>query len=233
MSLLSSLLMLIAIGCSVAFWRSHRGDSPQMFLVVLGALIGAACGSKLGYLFAEAPILLNNPRWLEMILVGKTVLGGILGGYVGVEIAKRFVRYDGVTGDLFAQMVPLSIALGRLGCITNRCCPGKELPPAWYTVTHADGSVHWPASEVELLFNLTAADVFAVLRRGRILAGQHFHLYMIAYGTFRFAHEWMRHETLLIRSWTGYQLLSLVAISGVVLFVRRQWGSTPAASTSQ
>ncbi|MEN9845648.1 MAG: hypothetical protein RIS36_795 [Pseudomonadota bacterium] len=91
-------------------------------------------------------------------------------------IAKRFVRYDGVNGDLFAQMVPLSIALGRLGCITNRCCPGKELPPAWYTVTHADGSVHWPASEVELLFNLTAAAVFAVLRRGRILAGQHFHL---------------------------------------------------------
>jgi phosphatidylglycerol:prolipoprotein diacylglycerol transferase len=223
MSIVSSILMLIAIGCSLAFWRSRRGDSPEMVLVVLGALCGAAFGSKLGYCFSEVHVLLHNPRWMEMVLVGKTVVGGLLGGYIGVELAKKLVRYQGVTGDLFAQMVPLSIALGRIGCMVNRCCPGQELPPAWYTVTHADGSVHWPAAEVELIFNLVAAAVFMILRRRGILPGQHFHLYMISYGTFRFFHEWMRHETLLVAPWTGYQLLSLLlALSGLVLFVRRQ-----------
>lgn len=223
MSLLSSLLMIIAIASCVAFWRSRRGDSPQMFLVILGALIGAACGSKLGYGFAEIRVLLTSPHWLEMLIVGKTVLGGLLGGYVGVEITKSIVRYKGITGDLFAQMIPLSIALGRLGCVANRCCPGKEIAPTWYAVTHGDGSVHWPASEVELLFNVTAALVFGILRRQKILTGQHFHLYMISYGAFRFAHEWMRHETQLVGVWTGYQFLSLLlALSGLVLFVRRQ-----------
>jgi phosphatidylglycerol:prolipoprotein diacylglycerol transferase len=225
MSILSSLLMLIAIGGSFAFWRSRRGDSPEMFLVILGGLIGAACGSKLGYGLAEINVLLNNPKRWELLIIGKTVLGGILGGYVGVELAKRIVRYEGITGDLFAQMVPLSIALGRLGCIANRCCPGKEIPPTWYAVTHADGSPHWPASEVELLFNLTAVVVFGILRKRSILPGQHFHLYMISYGAFRFVHEWMRQETTLVGSWTGYQLLSLLMVScGVILFVRRQRG---------
>lgn len=226
MSILSSLLMIIAIAGSVTFWRSRRGDSPEMFLVILGALIGAACGSKLGYGFAEMRVLLASPHWLEMLLVGKTVLGGILGGYIGVEITKSIVRYKGVTGDLFAQITPLSIVLGRLGCIANRCCPGKEIAPTWYAVTHADGSLHWPAAEIELLFNMTAVFVFGILRRRSILTGQHFHLYMISYGTFRFVHEWMRQETSLVGTWTGYQFLSLIlALSGLVLFVRRQRAS--------
>ena len=230
MSLLSSVLMIIAIAGSLTFWRSRRGDSPEMLLVVLGALIGAACGSKLGYGFAEIRLLLTSPRWFEMLLAGKTVLGGLLGGYAGVEIGKSMVRYRGITGDLFAQMVPLSIALGRLGCIANRCCPGKEIGPAWYAVSHADGSLHWPASEVELLFNLTVVVVFGILRKRKILPGQHFHLYMISYGLFRFFHEWKRQETTLVGVWTGYQALSLLlALSGIVLFVRRQ-RTTDAAS---
>lgn len=223
MSVVSSILMLVAIGCSIAFWRSRQGDSLNMLVVVLGALVGAFCGAKLGFCFSEFRALAQDPRWPEKILVGKTVLGGILGGYVGVELTKRLFKYQGFTGDLFAQMVPLSIALGRIGCMLNRCCPGKALSPEWYTVTHDGGSSHWPAAEVEVLFNLAAVAVFAILRRRNILRGQHFHLYMIMYGTFRFFHEFMRSETLLVGFWTGYQLLSLaLTCSGLLLFMRRR-----------
>jgi phosphatidylglycerol:prolipoprotein diacylglycerol transferase len=223
MSIVSSLLMLIAIGCSIAFWRSRQGHSLSTLVIVCSAIVGAFCGAKLAFCLAEFHALVQDPRWLEKILVGKTVLGAILGGYIGVELAKRLVRYQGITGDLFAQMVPLSIALGRSGCMLNRCCPGQELPTAWYTVTHEDGSSHWPAAEVEVVFNLCAAAVFAILRKRNLLRGQHFHLYMIMYGTFRFFHEFMRSETLFVGSWTGYQILSiLLACSGLLLFVRRK-----------
>ena len=51
----------------------------------------------------------------------------LLGGYLGVEIAKRFLRYPGTTGDWFALVVPLSIMLGRVGCILHGCCSGRVL----------------------------------------------------------------------------------------------------------
>lgn len=223
MSIVSSLLMLIAIGCSIAFWRSRQGHSLNTLVVVCGALVGAFCGAKIGFCFSEFRALIQDPRWLEKVLVGKTVVGAILGGYLGVELTKRVVGHQGITGDLFAQMAPLSIALGRIGCMVNRCCPGQELPSAWYSVTHQDGSSHWPAAEVEIIFNLGAAAVFAILRTRNLLRGQHFHLYMIMYGTFRFFHEFVRSETLFVGSLTGYQLLSIIlTCSGLLLFVRRQ-----------
>jgi phosphatidylglycerol:prolipoprotein diacylglycerol transferase len=65
--------------------------------------------------------------------------------------------------------------------------------------------------------------VFLVLRRRRILSGQHFHLYLIAYGLFRFWHEYMRATPRLHGGITGYQIAALsVAGLGILGFVRRR-----------
>ncbi len=45
--------------------------------------------------------------------------------------------------------------------------------------------------------------------RGYALRGQHFHLYLIAYGIFRFAHEWMRVTPKMFGILSGYQLAAL------------------------
>ena len=43
--------------------------------------------------------------------------------------------------------------------------------------------------------------------------GQHFHLYLIAYGIFRFAHEWMRVTPKLGGILSGYQLAALACVA--------------------
>ena len=57
---------------------------------------------------------------------------------------------------------------------------------------------------------------------GYALRGQHFHLYLIAYGLFRFAHEWMRVTPKFGGIISGYQIAALgcVALGGIG-FVRR------------
>jgi len=74
---------------------------------------------------------------------------------------------------------------------------------------------------------------FFVLRRKHLLTGQHFHLYLISYGIFRFAHEFMRDTPRVFGGLSGYQIASLAVVAlGMIGFERRrrQGGSLPAVA---
>ena len=73
--------------------------------VRLWALIGAVVGAHLFELPADlfgwaapSPEMLAHPGQGSMIL-GRTVLGGLLGGWIAVEWKKRRMGFVGATGD--------------------------------------------------------------------------------------------------------------------------------------
>jgi phosphatidylglycerol:prolipoprotein diacylglycerol transferase len=216
-------LTLAGIVLSVVFWsRLARRDS-RLLTVYAAALIGAFLGAKLVYFAAEGYRHLGaGDMWLQLA-TGKTVLGGLLGGYLAVEAAKRLVGYAGVTGDWFATIVPFGILLGRVGCWVHGCCPGKVCDPAWFTVADSAGVTRWPAVPVEMLFNLGMIAVFWWLRDTDRLPGQHFHIYLMAYGGFRFLHEFFREEPKILGPISGYHVAAL-AVGGLGLggFVLRR-----------
>ena len=215
-------LMLAGIVVSILFWSRLARRDDRLLVVYVAALIGAFLGAKVVYFFAEGYQHLGAPDlWLQLA-TGKTILGGLLGGYAAVETAKRLVGYVGVTGDWFATIAPVGIILGRIGCWFHGCCVGKVCQPAWFTVNDAAGVARWPSVPVEILFNVAMVVVFVLLRRACKLSGQHFHIYLIAYGVFRFLHEFLREEPKLFGPITGYQIAALaVATLGVFGFVRR------------
>ena len=160
--------------------------------------------------------------WLQLA-TGKSILGGLLGGYAAVELAKVWLRYPGITGDWFAAIVPIGIMLGRLGCLRQGCCQGIPFGHAWFTITDANGQARWPAVPVEMLFNLTVFLWLLALRKRQIWPGQHFHLYLIAYGGFRFVHEFARDEPRLALSMSGYQFAALAVLAfGLFRFFQRR-----------
>src|SRR5690606_24252142 len=135
---------------------------------------------------------------------GKSITGALPGGWAGVEITKRFVGYRGITGDRFALLLPVPLALGRFGCLDAGCCRGL------------DG---WPAVPVEIGFQLLMLGVLMLLRARQWLPGQHFHCYLIGYGLFRFAHEAVRATPKVIFGLSGYQWISLaVVLAAAVAF---------------
>ncbi len=215
-------LLLTGIAVSLVFWsRLARRDS-RLMLLYGAALVSAFFGAKVVYLLAEGWLFWDAPdRWL-IWATGKSVLGALLGGYAGVEIAKRAIGYTAPTGDWFSIVAPLGIALGRVGCLLHGCCTGVVCEPAWWTLRDAAGVDRWPAVPVELSFNVAALALFTVLRRAGKLRGQLFHIYLIAYGLFRFAHEFLRATPRLSHGITGYQIAALaVAGLGFVGFYRR------------
>ncbi len=106
---------------------------PRHRWVGLGALLGAVLGAKLGMVLFEpaAPLHELWARIFALDFAGKTVVGGIAGGYLGVELTKRLVGLRGSTGDAFAVALPLSLAFGRLGCWLEGCCYGVPSAAAW------------------------------------------------------------------------------------------------------
>jgi phosphatidylglycerol:prolipoprotein diacylglycerol transferase len=216
-------LLLAGIAVSLFVWSRLARREPGLVAVYFGGLLGAFTGAKLVYLAAEGWMFWDSPqRWL-IWATGKTILGALLGGYAGVEIVKKFVGYEKPTGDLWAIVAPVGIILGRIGCLLHGCCLGRECAPGWWTLHDAQGVARWPAVPVEIGFNLVALAIFFTLRRMGRLPGQHFHLYLIGYGLFRFGHEWFRDTPRISHGFSGYQVAALACAGlGVWGFARRR-----------
>lgn len=203
--------MLAAIAISAWYWFVKSKREPALLAVYIGALGGAFLGAKLAYLFAEGWRDVSLPDPWRRLLAGKSVIGGLLGGYAGVEVAKAMTGWRRPTGDAFALIVPLGIALGRVGCRLQGCCLGRPVDPGWLTVRDADGTPRWPASQAELAFQLGMFGLLLVLWRQSRFRDRLFFLYLGVYGVFRFTHEFVRDTPRMIAGITGYQLLALVA----------------------
>jgi phosphatidylglycerol:prolipoprotein diacylglycerol transferase len=216
-------LLLAGVVISFFFWKRRARQDKRLVFIYGAALVGAFFGAKIVYLFAEGWLHFGAPdMWLQLA-AGKSILGALLGGYVFVELAKHHLGYERATGDDFALIAPISIGLGRVGCLIHGCCLGAACSPGWYTIKDVEGVSRWPAPVAELGFNVVVFALFLFLRRRKILPGQHFHLYLIGYGLFRFAHEFIRATPRLLGSLSGYHFAALaVAIFGMVCFARRQ-----------
>ena len=217
------LLILAGIGVSLALWSRVARRDERLLIIYVAALVSAFLGAKIVYLAAEGWMYWHSPdRWM-IWATGKTILGALLGGYAGVELAKKLVGYAQPTGDWFALIAPVGIVLGRVGCLLHGCCLGRECAAHWWTLCDAHGLPRWPAVPVEIGFNVVALAAVFILRKRGALPGQHFHLYLIGYGLFRFAHEFLRATPRVASGFTGYHLAALaVAGVGVWGFLRRR-----------
>lgn len=217
------LLLLAGIAVSFFTWSRLARNDSRLPVIYAAALVCAFAGAKLVYLAAEGWLWWDHPeRWMAW-LSGKSILGALLGGYAGVEAAKKLTGYTSPTGDLFAVIAPLGILLGRVGCLVHGCCPGVVCEKSWFTIPGADGLSRWPAVPVEMGFNAVVLGVVLVLRARKILPGQHFHLYLMACGVFRFFHEFLRETPRVAGVFSGYQLAALAVFAlGAWGFLRRR-----------
>jgi phosphatidylglycerol:prolipoprotein diacylglycerol transferase len=219
----ASWVVLVSMLVSLYFWFRSGASTRKLLPVYGGALIGAVVGGKTVYLLAQGWLDWSQPDWWTRVLAGKTITGALLGGYLGVELAKKWIGHRQPTGDLFALMVPLSIAVARVSCWLSGCCLGHVCEPSWYSMKDSLGRDRWPAVPVELGFNLMMVAVLALLRHTRRFPHQHFHIYLVAYGLFRFVHEFWRDTPRLIGPLSGYHLASVaLVILGAERFWRRE-----------
>ena len=225
-------LMLAGILASILMWSRMARRDERLVLIYIAALTGAFLGAKLAYLGAEGWLYWPDPKRWVILATGKSITGALLGGYGAVELAKRALKYTGATGDTFAIVAPVGIMFGRVGCMIHGCCLGKMCPVAWFVIADTHGALRWPASQMEFVFNLLLLGVAVTLRRLNLLPGQHFHIYLMAYGVFRFFHEFLRDTPAILGPITGYQIAAFgIFILGLAGFIRRRAAVATALSS--
>jgi prolipoprotein diacylglyceryltransferase len=97
--------------------RRRAGDTvivPYRWATLSCAAGGAALGARLLAWLANPEGTYDLP---SLLLGGKTIVGGLIGGLVGVELVKRAMGIRRSTGDLYAPALAVAIAIGRIGCL--------------------------------------------------------------------------------------------------------------------
>lgn len=225
-------LLLAGIVVGAALWCGRFRRDPRLLPIYFAAMLGALLGAKVVYLLAEGWIDWHRPDAGWRLAVGKSILGGLVFGYLGVEAAKKLLDYRAPTGDAFALVTPVGLTLGRIGCWLHGCCLGRPCPPSWYALPDPHGVPRWPAVPAELAFQLVALSVILWLHRIRWRPGQLFHGYLIAYGTFRFLHEFVRDTPRILGPLSGYHFAALaLGTLGVIRFVQRERARANPAAT--
>jgi prolipoprotein diacylglyceryltransferase len=206
-------------GYAVFRWvRGRQGDvvsEPQRWTVLAAAAVGALLGSRLLGLAEQWPTVLIAWRagrvWALLLSAGgKTIVGGLLGGWLGVEIAKRMTGIRRRTGDLFVLPLCVGIAVGRVGCLLAGLADdtyGKPTSFPW-AVDLGDGIGRHPVQLYEIFFLIL---VGVLLTNIRLPEGARFRIFLAAYLAWRIAIDFLKPQPLV----HGMNLIQWACVAGL------------------
>jgi len=188
----------------------------QRWTVVLGAVIGGAIGAKIPFAVMNPASAVDGSLWLSD---GRTITFGLVGGYLGVELAKWSAGVKAKTGDSFAVPLAVTVGLSRFGCLYAGCCYGAPSRVPW-AFDLGDGIPRHPVQLYEAAFHLGAAVLLYRLGRAGRFERQRVKLYFLGYFVFRFFEELVRPEPRLALGLTLYQWATLAFVP---LFLILYW----------
>jgi phosphatidylglycerol---prolipoprotein diacylglyceryl transferase len=220
--------LALAGGVQLYRWQRRRaGQSallqPGSFAVVVGCILGAAIGNKLVF-WIEMPHLWHGavPDW-RLIASGQSIVGGLLGGLLGVETAKKITGVQHSTGDQFILPLVAGTVVGRIGCFLAGLHDGTYGVPTTlpWGVDFGDGIPRHPTQVYDMLFVLAAG---ALLWQGRAALarspGLAFKLYLASYLAWRLLVDGIKPVPYAYAfGLSGIQWVCVLALAGYLPFV--------------
>lgn len=169
---------------------SDELDSLTRWRLLAAAALGALLGARLLAYAADPQALAGFPWWLRPWM-GKTIVGGLLGGTLAVELLKRRLGLQQRTGDVYALPLAVGIAVGRLGCFLQGVSDHTAGTPSSlpWALDQGDGIPRHPAALYEAAACLLIAGLLWRLQRTRYQRGDLYRAFLLSYCAVRFALE--------------------------------------------
>jgi phosphatidylglycerol:prolipoprotein diacylglycerol transferase len=203
------------------FLRKRQGDTitaNNRIWIIIATIFGSLLGSRLlGGL--ENPVTLQSAVNKGLYFYqNKTILGGLLGGLIIVELVKKLIKEKHSSGDLITYPLMLALIVGRIGCFSMGVFEdtfGIKTSLPW-GMELGDGVPRHPVCLYEILFLVLAWIALVQLQKRYILAeGARFKLFMISYLTFRFLLDFIKpHYTYAI----GLSTIQVAAVLGLLYY---------------
>ncbi len=216
-------VLAYSLGFQFYLYLKRGGPGPKLGAeqnawLFLGCLLGAIAGAKL-LAWAEAPALYwalrHDPNfWFG----GKTIVGGLLGGWAGIEIAKRALGITVSLGDACVHPIILGMCIGRVGCFLtglsdNTCGIPSNLP---WAVDYGDGIPRHPAQIYEIVFLIVLGLALWFGRASLAVNGLKFRWFLTAYLAFRFYIDFFKPHWTLFGGLSGIQWGCLAGLACTV-----------------
>jgi len=228
--------VMVATGFLVGLWTaSRRGLSsgiPAEKVLDLGPWLigGTIVGARALYVISYWHEQFADRAWVEIFMVwrgGLVFYGGLIGATLaGLIYARKHSLPVWKLADVIAPSIALGSVFGRIGCLLNGCCYGRECSLPWaihfprghQTFPHG---VH-PTEVYDSLLNLVLYLGLAWLYRHKKFQGEVFAVYLMGYAVFRSLVEMFRgdYPQYYLGGWaTPAQLVSMgILVVGAILW---------------
>jgi len=193
-------------------------SSENRLIIFIGAAFGALIGSHLvGVL--ENPRLLSHFT-LVYLMGNKTIVGGMLGGLIGVELTKKKIGVKVSSGDMMVYPLILAMIIGRTGCFLAGLDDGtfgvpSKLP---WAINFGDGIRRHPTNLYEILFWIVLWLLLNIVEKyKRFTDGSKFKIFLSSYLIFRFLVEFIKPDYFFS---FGLSVIQLVCIAGILYYYK-------------
>ncbi len=193
-----------------------HGQEQRRFILLVSCLLGAAIGNKALFWIEFPQLLVTAGHGLGLLLGGQSIVGGLLGGLIGIELAKRLIGYRHSTGDYFVFPLLLGIFIGRIGCFLAGLSDGTfgnatSMP---WGIDFGDGISRHPTQLYEMIFIAILGLLLLHYRqRFSTQAGLLFKVMLSAYLLWRFFIDFLKPMPYVyFGGLSGIQLVALIAI---------------------
>ncbi len=223
----------IALAFIVALFLLKRAglDAFDLACSAVFTLGGVVIGAKLLFIIVSLPTIIElklSP--LELIAGGFVFYGGLIGGALGLLLYTKIFKVKLMNiVDVYAAVIPLGHACGRVGCFLGGCCYGMEYDgPLSFTysegVLNASTPIGVPLFPVQLfeaglllLLFVPMLIVYSKTKRTGICGA----IYLYAYAVFRFILEYFRgdKERGSLLAFSTSQIISILIIAFVTVFI--------------
>jgi phosphatidylglycerol---prolipoprotein diacylglyceryl transferase len=161
--------------------------------IFIGAALGAFLGSHI------LGVLENPSQWPKLnftyFMGNKTIVGGLLGGLIGVEITKKIINIKTSSGDLMTFPIILALSIGRIGCFAEGLEDGTFGIPTTMPsgINFGDGLQRHPTQLYEISFLiLLGTALYSTKKRLKLANGAEFKIFIVSYLSFRFLIEFIK-----------------------------------------
>ena len=198
-------------------WPAAAVPIEANLWLLVGAVFGALIGSKLLAWYESWPEYLamwRNSRDLSAALGGKTIVGGLLGGWAGVEFAKWRLGIRHSTGDVFVFPLIFGMSVGRTGCFLTGLPDhtfGNHTSLPW-AVNFGDGPRH-PTQLYDIIFLCLLGIALRVRMCWPYPNGRIFRLFVLSYCVYRLCVEFIKPT---FRPYLGLSAIQLACVGGAV-----------------
>lgn len=205
------LALLIGILVYVLQLKKDNIHNSNALYIAIFAIIGGTIGSKLPLVVIYWNELVSDPGSLNILLSGRTIVGGLIGGAAGTFLAKKIFGIKERLGNQIAIPVAAAMAAGRVACLLRGCCYGRPTDLPW-GINFGDNIRRHPTQIYEILFDLALVFLLGIIKKKGVRPGELFRIFLNCYLSFRFLLEFIRVEKIAFAGLTDFQLLCLISL---------------------